>query len=76
MNEDMRNNMPSGLENQNNELNDEQLDEVTGGAFVRMELNSLAVRCSGNPSHTYVPRTPGAACPICGAKAVYNFGRS
>ena len=36
MNEDTRKNIPSGQEIQNNELNEEQLDEVTGGLTIRM----------------------------------------
>ena len=69
MNEDTRKNIPSEPEIQSTELNEDQLDEVTGGAGLTMRLDSYTRRCTGNPSHRFVPRNPQDVCPICGAKA-------
>ena len=78
MNEDTRKNIPSGQEIQNNELNEEQLDEVTGGLVtVRLADNSIRYnrQCTANPSHKYNASSRDDVCPFCGAKGV-NILRS
>ena len=71
MNEDTRKIIPSGQEMQNNELNEEQLDEVTGGLLtVRLGDNSIRYnrQCAANPSHKYYASGRDDLCPLCGAK--------
>lgn len=67
MNDNTRENIPSELEIQNNELNEEQLDEVNGG-ILTIRLGACYRRCAGRPSHNYVARKADDVCPICGEK--------
>ena len=81
MNEDTRKNIPSEQEIQNNELNEEQLDEVTGGLTIRLlstdgttQRAGAISQCAGNPSHRYASRNANDVCPFCGAKAINSRG--
>lgn len=67
MNENTRESIPSELEIQSNELNEEQLDEVNGG-IVTIRLGACYRRCAGKTSHIYVARKSDDVCPFCGAK--------
>ena len=80
MKKDPRKSISSGLEIQSNELNDDQLDEVTGGLVtIRLlatdgttQRAGTISQCAGNPSHRYAARNANDVCPFCGAKAI-NF---
>ena len=78
MNEETRKNNPSGLEIQNNELNDEELDQVNGG-LLTVRLGDTGIRynrqCTANPSHKYYASSRDDMCPVCGAKGI-NILRS
>ena len=82
MNEDTRKNIPSEMEIQNNELDEEQLDEVTGGLVtIRLlatdgttQRAGTISQCAGNPSHRYAARNANDVCPFCGAKAINSRG--
>jgi len=67
MKKDPRKSISSGLEIQSNELNDDQLDEVTGG-IVTVMIGANYRRCGGEPSHIYVARKSDDVCPVCGTK--------
>ncbi|MBQ2957862.1 MAG: hypothetical protein IJE08_15555 [Clostridia bacterium] len=81
MKEDARKNIPSGQEIQNNELNEEQLDEVTGGLVTIRLLSADGIsqrtgsirQCASNPSHKYVARNANDVCPFCGAKDFIDY---
>ena len=80
MKKDPRKSISSGLVIQSNELNDDQLDEVTGGLVtIRLlatdgttQRAGTISQCAGNPSHRYAARNANDVCPFCGAKAI-NF---
>ena len=79
MKKDPRKSISSGLEIQSNELNDDQLDEVTGGLTIRLlatdgttQRAGTISQCAANPSHRYAARNANDVCPFCGAKAI-NF---
>ena len=75
MNEDTRKNNPSELEIQNSELNEEQLDEATGGMDLNVSvLNPYNRRCAANPSHFYYAQNSYDVCPFCGAKEFIELG--
>ena len=83
MNEDTRKNIPSGQETQNNELNEEQLDEVTGGLTIRVlgsdgttQRAGTISQCAGNPSHRYAARNANDVCPFCGEKGFIDLVRN
>ena len=76
MNEDTRKNIPSGQEIQNNELNEEQLDEVTGGLTIRMLGAGGSRQCAANPSHRYAARNENDVCPFCGEKGFIDLVRN
>ena len=76
MNEDTRKNIPSGQEIQNNELNEEQLDEVTGGLTIRMLGSGGSRQCVANPSHRYAARNANDVCPFCGEKGFIDLVRN
>lgn len=69
MNEDARKNTSPELEVQNNELNEDQLDEATGGITGFTVIPILCNRrCAANLSHFYYAHSPDDVCPFCGAK--------
>ena len=82
MKKDPRKSISSGLEIQSNELNDDQLDEVTGGLVtIRLlatdgttQRAGTISQCAGNPSHRYAARNANDVCPFCGAKAINSRG--
>jgi len=49
------------------ELNEEQLEEVSGGKTVQVIVQPMGFkRCAANPEHVYVEIHD--ACPVCGCK--------
>ena len=81
MKKDPRKSISSGLEIQSNELNDDQLDEVTGGLVtIRLlatdgttQRAGTISQCAGNPSHRYAARNANDVCPFCGAKGFIDL---
>jgi len=84
MKKDPRKSISSGLEIQSNELNDDQLDEVTGGLVtIRLlatdgttQRAGTISQCAGNPSHRYAARNANDVCPFCGAKGFIDLVRN
>ena len=76
MKKDPRKSISSGLEIQSNELNEEQLDEVTGGLTIRMLGSGGSRQCAANPSHRYAARNANDVCPFCGAKGFIDLVRN
>lgn len=75
MNEEIRKNISPELEVQNNELNEEQLDEVTGGLDLSAAMPPpYNRRCADNPSHVYYAQHSYDVCPFCGAKEFFAIG--
>ena len=84
MKKDPRKSISSGLEIQSNELNDDQLDEVTGGLVtIRLlatdgttQRAGTISQCAGNPSHRYAARNANDVCPFCGEKGFIDLVRN
>lgn len=69
MNKESRKNIPSELENQSNELNDEQLEKISGGEMSLDEIPGIRPvpyrRCAVNSQHCWPNGCD--ACPECGS---------